>query len=105
MNDLWGPIAAGAWRSVPYVAGRVATEADVVRGYAVFYVPDESMPAAMNLPCCAIQTLEDGSEQPVIIVQAEVAHHGTIYGVRPLSGGNGVCLDTEVRLVPEGFGP
>ncbi|PPT92599.1 hypothetical protein XarbCFBP7409_21050 [Xanthomonas arboricola pv. guizotiae] len=59
----------------------------------------------MALPCCAIQSLEDGSEQPVVIVQAELAAHGTILGVRPLSGGNGICMVTEVRLLPAGFVP
>ncbi|PPT46268.1 hypothetical protein XarjCFBP7652_17795 [Xanthomonas arboricola] len=59
----------------------------------------------MALPCCAIQSLEDGSEQPVIVVQAELAPHGIILGVRPLSGGNGICMATEVRLLPAGFVP
>ncbi|MGQ4661625.1 hypothetical protein [Lysobacter sp. F6437] len=105
MTDLWGSISASAWRSTPCIAGRPATEADVAAGSAVFYVPGESTAAPMALPCCAIQALEDGSEQSVVIVQAEVAPEGTILGVRPLTGGNGICMVTEVRLLPAGFEP
>jgi hypothetical protein len=103
MVDLWSSITASEWRDTPCVVGRPATEADVAAGSAVFYVPGESAAAPMALPCCAIQSLEDGSEQPVVIVQAELAPHGTILGVRPLSGGNGICMATEVRLLPAGF--
>jgi len=105
MADHWGSIEASEWRTTPCVVGRPATEADVAAGSAVFYVPGESTAAPMALPCCAIQLHEDGSEQPVVIVQAELAPHGTILGVRPLSGGNGICMATEVRLLPAGFGP
>jgi hypothetical protein len=59
----------------------------------------------MRLPCCAIQSLDDGSEERVVVIQAELAPQGTILGVRPLSGGNGVCMATDVRLLPTGFEP
>lgn len=103
MADLWGPISAAEWHKVPCTVGRPATEADVIAGVAAFYVQGESVQAPMSLPCCAIQLLEDGTEQPVVIVQAELAPHGTILGVRPLSGGNGVCMAHEVRLLSGGF--
>ena len=105
MTDLWGPIQANEWRNTPCVLGRPASEDDVAAGNAVFYVPGDSAAASMALPCCAVQTLEDGTEQPVVVVQAELAPHGTILGVRPLSGGNAICMATEVRLLPDGFGP
>jgi hypothetical protein len=57
----------------------------------------------MHLPCCAIQSLEDGSRQPVVVIQAEFANQDTILGVRPLTGGNGICTIAEVRLLPAGF--
>ena len=104
MIDIWGPISVNGWRNTQCITGRPATEDDVAAGSAVFYIPDGSAAAPMALPCCAIQSLEDGSEQPVVIVQAEVAPHGTILGVRPLSGGNGICMATEVRLLPAGVG-
>lgn len=103
MSQLWGSISASNWRSTPCITGRPATEADVASGSAVFYVPGESSAASMPLPCCAYQQLEDGTEQAVVIVQAEVAPNGTILGVRPLTGGNGICLATEVRMFPDGF--
>ena len=104
MEDLWGPIAASEWHSTPCVTGRPATEADVKAGSAVFYVQGDSAAAPMDLPCCAIQSLEDGSAERVIVIQAELAPHGKIFGVRPLTGGNGICTATELRLLPTGFG-
>ena len=103
MTDLWGPISANDWRSIPCVVGRPATEADVAGGSAVFYVPVDSAAASMHLPCCAVQLLEDGSEQLVVVIQAELANEDTILGVRPLAGGNGICTIAEVRLLPAGF--
>jgi len=104
MAELWGPITASEWRSVPCTVGRPPSEADVAAGSAVFYVQGDSAAAPMRLPSCAIQSLEDGSEQPVVIIQAELAQDGIVFGVRPLSGGNGVCTAAEVRLLPAGFG-
>jgi hypothetical protein len=104
MEDLWGPVVASEWRSVPCVTGRPATEADVKAGSAVFFVQGDSAHTPMDLPCCAIQTHEDGSEEPVVIIQAELGPSGTIFGVRPLSGGNGICTTSELRLIPTGFG-
>ena len=104
MENLWGPISKNEWRTTPCVTGRPATEADVKAGSAVFFVQGDSAVSPMDLPCCAIQSLEDGSEEPVIVIQAELAPHGTIYGVRPLNGGNGICTATELRLLPTGFG-
>jgi len=105
MNDLWGPIAPEEWRTVPCTAGRVATESDVKAGRAVFYIQGESSPASLELPCCAVQVLESGIEQPVVVVQAEQSASGIVFGVRPLDGGNGVCMEGEVRLLDSGFDP
>jgi hypothetical protein len=103
MKNLWGPITADQWRSTPFVAERPATEEDVAAGRAVFYVPSGSTAAKLELPCCAVQTLEDGSTQFVVVIQAEMVSGGTTLGVRPLDGGNGVCTDTELKLLPHGF--
>ena len=104
MTDLWDPVSETDWHATPCIVGRPATKADVAAGSAVFYVQGGSTPAPMSLPCCAVQLLEDGSEQPIVIVQAELTQQGTILGVRPLSGGNGVCMSADVRLLPTGFG-
>lgn len=103
MTHLWGPIDPSQWRAVPCVVGRRATEEDVVAGRAVFYVQGYSEAAQFNLPCCGLQLLEDGSEEPVIVIQAERAPYGIILGLRPLNGGNSVCMETDVRLLPLGF--
>lgn len=103
MEDLWGPIDVELWHHTPCISGRAATEADVQAGLAVFYVQGESTPATIALPCCAIESLEDGTTQRVLVIQADVAPYGTVLGVRPLAGGNGVCTLEEVQLVPSGF--
>jgi hypothetical protein len=104
MTAHWGSISATEWPTVPCTVGRTATHADVEAGTAVFFVQGESEPAPIALPCCAIQSFEDGSQQRVVVVQAELGPHGIILGVRPLSGGNAVCMATEVELLPAGFG-
>jgi hypothetical protein len=105
MGQLWGKISEEQWASVAYVAGRVATEADVVNGSAVFFINGESAPAAFPLPCRAFQRLDDGAEIPVVVIQAEAGPHGTLLGVRYLDGGNGVCALAEVTLAPSGWRP
>ena len=104
MRDRWGAIAAADWRRTPCTVGRPATEADVAAGSAVFYVESGAASADFPVPSCAYQVLEDGSHLPVVIVQAELAPHGTVLGVRPLSGGSGICMSSEIRLLPDGFG-
>ena len=65
----------------------------------MFYVQGFSEPADMELPRAAIQHLKDGSTQPVIVIQAERSPSGIVLGVRPLGGGNGVCMEHEVEYV------
>ena len=105
MIDLSGPIEPSEWKHTPCITGRAVTEEDVKSGLAVFCVKGESTPAQWALPCCAIQLLEDGSEQRVVVVQAETIPDATLLGVRPLAGGNGICQDDEVRLLSLGFEP
>ncbi len=50
-----------------------------------------------------MQRLESGERQPVVVVQAEHGPSGVILGVRPLSGGNGICMLEEVELLAGGF--
>lgn len=103
MNDLWGPIDPREWRTVPSIYGRSATEADVNLGRAVFYVDDASAPISLDLPRCAFQLMDDGVEQPVVVIQVEQTEEGVILGVRPLNGGNGICMAAEIRYLAEGF--
>lgn len=100
---MWEEIKVTDWESVPFIKGRVASESDVKSGCAVFYMDGTSAPAEFDLPCCAIQFMDDGNEQPVIVIQAEITEDGILLGVRPLAGGNGICMEDEVRLVPGGF--
>ena len=103
MSELWGPIDRVKWRETPCVVGRCATESDVASGSAVFHVPSGSVAVNIEIPCCAFQAFDDGYEVPVVVIQAEAIPTGTALGVRPLSGGNGVCLLSEVRILSSGF--
>jgi len=105
-DDLWGPINPNAWRSVPFITGRCADEADVKAGNAVFYLKGNGLPYTITLPHCAIWS--DNSDQrliPGIIVQAEQGDGKILIGFRPLAGGNVLALLPEFRLVksPEEF--
>ena len=101
MKDIWGPINPAHWRDTPVTVGRCATENDVKAGRAVFYVDGGSEPAEFALPCAAIQHLENGTKQRVVVIQAERAPSGVALGVRPLVGGNGVCMENEVEVLNE----
>jgi hypothetical protein len=103
MSELWGPIDASEWRTVPAISGRVATRADVESGMAAFYIEGPSSSHPMQLPCCAIQNIEDGSQLQVIAIQAEACPE-IVVGVRYLGGGNGVCTLAALDLLPGGFG-
>jgi hypothetical protein len=76
----------------------------VKAGTAVFFVKGGSKVAPMVVPQCAIQTLDTGDKIPVVVIQAEIAPYGVILGVRPLSGGSGICEAREITLLPDGFG-
>lgn len=94
MGDLWGSIAISEWHAVSCVAGRPATGDDVAAGSAV-YVPGGSTAASMALSCYAIQSLEDGPEQLVVLMQAELVRRCIILGVHLLYGGNSICMATK----------
>ncbi len=102
-DNTWGPIHSAAWKTVPCVADRVATEQDVKEGRAVFYVsgpPGSVRPMAISLPHCAIwHDREHSRDVPVICVQAEQNEKVQAVGIRFLTGGNGVCLLSELTLL------
>lgn len=102
MNDLWGSIEATQWREVPFITARVATGADIASGATFFIIQGEPEPESIALPICTIQRLEDGSTEAVIIIQAEKTSHDVYLGVRPLVGGNAICIIKEVKFVPAG---
>jgi hypothetical protein len=92
--------AASPWQQTPHLTGRVAEEQDVKDGRAVFYLQDAheigAAYADIGLPRCGI-FLESGT--PVIIIQSERVDEKHYVGYRPLSGGNGICLISEVQLL------
>lgn len=102
--DLWGPISIENWRNTPSISGRVAREADVVVGQAVYFLNEphkiNARPLDVGVPRCAILTDEESGEQiPVIIIQVEQADDKVYVGYRPLKGGNGICTEKEIELL------
>lgn len=107
MTELWGALTSATWRGVPAVRGRVATEADVQAGKAVFYIPTGSKPHQLLLPACAMhRDAETRKATSVVVIQAEEVPGKIVLGVRPVAGGSMVCTLAEVELVQspdEGF--
>ncbi len=105
------PIDMQHWKTTPHVFNRIATEQDVKDGSAAYYIPEESNPtpyAEIDLPTCAIlKDVEDGTEEPIIIIQAEVAEYlvdigfRALIGYRSLSGEYGVCTLADVEVLSE----
>ena len=98
--------AADRWPSLPtsgFVVGRLATEADLKRGDAVFLsLIDEKpsgAPAPIAVPQYAYLVAEDGTRRPVIVVQAETNDRGTLLGMRDVDGEEYVATAEEVALL------
>ena len=101
-DKLWGPVDMAHWKDTPCVVGRLATETDVKEGRAAFYVTgDPAMkPLEIVLPACAIwNDSERKRAVPVILIQAVQTSKITAVGFRFLSGGNGVCLLSELEIL------
>ena len=100
--DLWGPIKINNWKDTPCIEGRLATEEDVKKGIAVFYIEnsDNAKPIKIDLPLCAIHIdQETKKEIPVILIQAEKSQGQDLIGYRFLNGGNGIALLFEFKLL------
>lgn len=103
-DDLWGAIGNADWRTVPHVAGRLATEEDAKAGRAVYYQEGEENvrmePFPISLPHPAILKA-DGASEAVIVVQVEHAAEQVLVGYRNLGGGNGIATLDEVEFLDE----
>ena len=101
--QLWKPIRAEGLSSVSCTKGRLATEEDVQAGTAVFYLKGGGdsgpQPYPMDLPAFALYSDGTCPPIPVVIIQAETADGQVLIGVRPLSGGNKLCLLSDCTLV------
>ena len=97
---------AGDWPPLPtsgFISGRIAKEADLQAGNAVFVAKFgghvSGKPSNIRVPQYAILSEGDGSKLPVVVVQAEINEKGSFFGLRDLRGGNHVATATEVRLL------
>ena len=105
----FGTSAIGAdtsWPPLPksgFVAGRLATEADVEHRDAVFLTTIDGKaagtPAAIQVPQYALLKQENGRRQRVVVVQAETNERGTFLGMRDAAGHDYVAGIAEVILL------
>lgn len=105
-HTLWGAIDMLAWRTIPSLSGRIAVEADVKEGLAVFFQQGTGVimePVALELPRPAILRAEGSSvaEEPVVVIQVERAADQVLVGYRGLHGGNGIATMPEIELLDE----
>ena len=105
MNDpLWGRVHVENWQQTPCLRGRVAVEQDVKDGRAVFYLGNADEIGAVHvdigLPHCAI-VRSAGAEFSAVVIQSERADDKHYIGYRPISGGSGLCVISEVELLSE----
>ena len=105
MDDpLWGRIDIEDWQKTPCLRGRTAVEQDVKDGRAVFYLENAGEIGAVyvdiDLPHCAV-IHADQRHIPAVVIQSERADSKHYIGYRPMTGGNGLCLLSEVELVPQ----
>lgn len=106
---LFAPSAPGAvseWPTLPesgFVAGRLATEADLKRGDAVFLSlvdgKPSGSPAHIKVPQFAHLIQEKGKRRSVVVVQAETSEKGTLFGVRDVQGNEYVATEPEIVLL------
>lgn len=94
-----------AWPALPksgFIAGRLATEADLKRGDGVFLSLIDGKPggapASIRIPQFAY-LVEKGERRPVVVVQAETNERGTFVGMRDAAGHEYVATDAEVVLL------
>ncbi len=94
----------GEWPELPlsaFIAGRLATEADVFEGRAVFYEDgSKAWPLDIVIPQYGVLSRDDGAALRVVIVQAQQNERGSsIVGLRDAKGQEYVADIREVRLV------
>ena len=103
-NSLWGRVDVEHWQQTPCLRDRIAVEQDVKDGRAVFYLGNASEIGAVHvdigLPRCAA-VRADAKEIPAVLIQSERADDKHYIGYRPITGGNGVCVFSEVELQSE----
>jgi hypothetical protein len=99
-------MTATSWPDLPnkaFVSGRLAQEADVNCGDAVFYTQIDGVPASrpapIAIPQYAYLIAEDGSRVPVVVVQAEANDRATILGLRDMQGNEYAVTEAEVILL------
>ena len=102
--ELWSKIDVDRWQATPCLRGRIAVPEDVKDGRAVFYLGNAGDIGAVHvdigLPHCGV-IHADGAHVPAIVIQSEYAEPKHYIGYRPISGGNGMCLLSEVELLDE----
>lgn len=94
-----------SWKDTPVLMGKLATEADLVAGVAVFHQAGAGEPySERQLPARAVASLDGEAGVNVTVVQIEVSAAGTIVcGAKPDDGsGDIVCLIEELEFLEGG---
>ncbi len=98
-------VVVPAWPDLPadgFITGRVATDADVFAGRAVFSTggtAGQVQPMTLTIPQYACWTSKDAGRQRVILLQAERAGPGDMVGLRTPRGEDIVAELSEVQLL------
>lgn len=97
----WDGIESSEWNTVPRLAGRIAIEADVQVGRAVFYIEHAEQHEAIEkeLPALAYLEKADGSAELVVVIQCERVGSKRLAGYRFFQGGNGMATLEELTFV------
>jgi hypothetical protein len=94
------------WPGLPtsaFVSGRLAEQADLTSGCAVFLSLVDGLPvgepAHITIPQFAFLVNEDGSRTPAVVVQAEINERGTFFGLRDAEGQEYIVTAQEIVLL------
>lgn len=98
------PFDLEAWRDVPVIEHRIATEADIENCVAAFHTGGTGRVVdAENLPALGEVQIADGSVVQIVIVQIESGSAGAmrVAGYRAADGSFAVALHDEIRIIAQ----
>ncbi len=102
-TNLWTAIDIKSWDKTQVITDRVATEDDVKKGLAVYYIDDNSVdhsPYKTTLPKLAyLINADTKKEELVIVIQIEIVQKDTVAGFKNIDGRKGACMLYELKFL------